>query len=234
MRFAFGAVAGADAKFEIVKDVLECPDPWRLGIVFLVLRPGSRRHAERVRRRLKADPVMRLAMGKYIARLRTAPVQAEKPPEKPVGPAAEPPVIDVGAQPATPPETPRPDPWLAALDDAINEATETGKYDWLEFLSAERQVESVVDMLDGWSGLQRTEGENGSGALVTVDFTAEVATELLTSEEYVVREGLPYAGLTVGAALVQHLTAFAKGHAEARAKYLEGAAKNSEPSSAGA
>lgn len=232
MRFAFGSVA--DAKFEIVKDVLECPDPFELGIVFLVLRPGSGQHMKRVRRRMKNDPVLRLTMSKYIGKMRAKP---EPPPEKVVGPVhttvvdgTVEAVIDVGAQ-VTAPEPP--DPWLGSWEEAIAQLDASGQLDWFELTSADRQVEAVVDMLVGWSGVQRS-GENGSETMVDVEFTPEVATELFRSEEYVVRAGLPYAGQPVGAALVQHVTKFAKNHAEARQKYLEDAAKNSEPSSAGA
>jgi hypothetical protein len=221
MRFA------VESAFTVTAEVQICTDPWDQGMRFPMHIYGSRRHRQYLKQRLRRDPVALSASAKLLRRLRD--LQKPKPAEpQSVGPQ----VIDVAANGAAPPEAPPEKTFEEVYEEcayeAVEEAIASGELSVLDLFSQlEREKEEVVALLEGpWSGVKDPAGNE-------VPFTPENVAALLECDA-IVTEGQPYAGETVGDALVKHLKGFAKGTAEVRAKYLEAGEKNSEGFSAGA
>lgn len=222
MRFA------VESQFGITADSLPCVDPWGV-ITFQVLRPNSRKARERAIARLKNDPVAVAAIG---AQLRRATAKPAKPAPKLVngsGTAASPEVLPPATEgeqqqesvvEKTPSDRDR-EVFMEAIDQAIAE----GRVNPIDLFAKDRDLEAAIDLVGGWDA-KDPEGK-------PIDCTPENVASLLTSDAEV-QEGKAFAGETIGAVLVRHLCTFAKQHEEARQKYLEAAAKNSEGSSAGA
>jgi hypothetical protein len=215
------------SKFIQVADQRPVPDPWGFGVTFIVGRMGREPYAAWLRDQMLANPV-------YVA-------QTEAMAKAGFRAAVE--GVDV--------ETIAKDLLRQAAEGA---ASPTAR-EILELNSAEREIDGMANhLLLGWSGM--TDAETGAPE----PYSVEAAKELLRSTDWVAA-GLPYSGGTIevadakdaekkvmvldetgktpgpgqqlGLSLRQFLR-YEAGRGEAyRSNYVETAARNLEPSSAG-
>jgi hypothetical protein len=213
------------SRFASVKDSRPVPDPWGYGIVFEIGRAGREAQVANARKRILANPIQ---VAKFEAGAKAGAMAAAG-------------VAEEGA----------------AFKDMMQKAIDGMAFPAAELL-ADGTADAVAAVLDdyllGWSGM--TDAETGA----EVPFSREAAAELLTAQEWV-PAGMPYSGTTLplvpkggdvaaarkawqdggqvgdgqplGAALRQFIFYEANQGERYRSSYVEAAAKNSVPSSAG-
>lgn len=189
-----------------VSDSVEFTDPWGQDLRLTVLRKGSRQHRRYERKAQSDNPVL---VRVFNAMTRAGLKRSRQ------------------AQSANPEEARRFN--LEQLMDELEREADklelTGE-EVLKMLEARR--EEAVALVTGWAG----NGILDADTKKPVPFTPENVRLLLEQDE-LLPEGQPFAGLELGAALVELIHQAAEGQDVSREAYLIDAGKDSGGTSAG-
>lgn len=212
MRLNFASTA------TLFADEASFPDPWGVGVTFLVRRWNSREHQDWLRDRERRHPVSRAVNSGVIRRV----LAARKPKDADTEIAAN------GNQRAGAAEAEAPKSVGEFYQEVLDEAVAGGDLDPADVAayvfgggSADVDLDEALSLLAGWEGVVDYDADGAE-----VPFKPRAARAAL-SDESVVESGRPYAGQTVGAALVAHIRDCSKQIEAYRLEAVEGASGNS-------
>ncbi len=190
----------------LVEDVVEIQDPWGSGMTLRVLRIGSRKFRRFQRERARVSPVqtrMNAAMARLAMKARLEGADVTEAYIEQNLPKF---LEEAERQPLTPAET---------------------------ALVFEARVEAAVTLLEGWSGPGAPTDDKGNVLPSTEENKRELLTDPTPVPEELNGQPAPFAGYSLGGALVEVVYAAAEGADLLRNAWVNAAGKDSGPGSDG-